>query len=160
MTKSSDDLPEENFIVPLVRWWDSSCPRERTHSHEQTHTSPFRINRIFTDTCGRDRLPFSRIDYVQGSNPFDLVVGGDQIYVTDGGQNSVWQVDIATGTFSTLATFPKVANPLFNPTPPPFLGPPMIDAVSTGIAYSDGQLLVTLFRGFPFPAEHFGRGTG
>jgi hypothetical protein len=80
------------------------------------------------------------------TNPFDLVVADDQVYVTDGGQNSLWQLDIPTGAFSILATFPQVANPL------PF-GPPFIDAVPTGIAYSDGQLLVTLFRGFPFPPD-------
>ncbi len=79
-----------------------------------------------------------------------MVVVGDTAYVTDGGQNLVWQVDIATGTFSTLATFPRIANPLFNPTPPS-IGGPFVEAVPTGIAYSNGQLLVTLFRGFPFP---------
>ena len=83
---------------------------------------------------------------VRGSNPFDLVVVGDQIYVTDGGQNSVRQVDIPSGTFSTLVTFPNVPNTLF-----PGFGPPTSEAVPTGIAYDDGQLLVTLFTGFPFP---------
>ncbi|MBA3255497.1 MAG: ScyD/ScyE family protein [Pyrinomonadaceae bacterium] len=83
---------------------------------------------------------------VRGVNPFDLVVVGNQIYVTDGGQNSVWQVDLATGAFSTLVTFPPVTNTLF-----PGFGPPVSEAVPTGIAYSDGQLLVTLFTGFPFP---------
>jgi hypothetical protein len=39
---------------------------------------------------------------VRGSNPFDLVVVGNQIYVTDGGQNSVRKVNIASGAFSTL----------------------------------------------------------
>jgi hypothetical protein len=82
---------------------------------------------------------------VRGSNPFDLVVVGDQIYVTDGGQNSVWQVDLATGAFSTLVTFPPVTNTLFGT-----IGGPTSEAVPTGIAYSDGQLLVTLFTGFPF----------
>lgn len=77
-------------------------------------------------------------------NPFGLVVVGNQIYVTDGGQNMVRQVDIATGTFSTLATFPNIPNPLM-------IGPATVEAVPTGIAYSDGKLLVTLFRGFPFP---------
>ncbi len=77
-------------------------------------------------------------------NPFDLVVVGDQIYVTDGGQNLVWQLDIATRTFSTLATFPNVGNQLP-------IGAPTVEAVPTGIAYSDSRLLVTLFRGFPFP---------
>lgn len=83
---------------------------------------------------------------VRGSNPFDLVVVGNQIYITDGGQNSVWQVDIATGAFSTLVTFPNVPNTLF-----PGFGPPTSEAVPTGIAYADGRLLVTLFTGFPFP---------
>jgi hypothetical protein len=88
---------------------------------------------------------------VNGSNPYDLVVVGDQLYVTDGGMNLVWQVDIPTGTFSVLATFPPIPNPLFNPTPPPpSVGGPLVQAVPTGIAYSDGQLLVTLFRGVPF----------
>ncbi len=81
-----------------------------------------------------------------GSNPFDLVAVGDQLYVTDGGMNLVWQVDNATGAFSVLATFPPIQNPLFGT-----IGGPFVQAVPTGIAYSDGQLLVTLFRGFPFP---------
>lgn len=85
-------------------------------------------------------------------NPFDVVVVGDQAYVTDGGQNLVWQVDIPTGAFSALATFPRIPNPLFNPTPPPpSIGGPLLEAVPTGIRYFNGQLLVTLFRGFPFP---------
>lgn len=80
----------------------------------------------------------------RNTNPFDLVVVGNQIYVTDGGQNSVWQVDIPTGTFSTLVTFPQVPNQI-----PGF--PALTDAVPTGIAYNDGQLFVTLFTGVPFP---------
>lgn len=83
---------------------------------------------------------------VRGSNPFDLVGVGNRLYVTDGGQNSVVKVDIPTGAFSTLVTFPNLPNPIF-----PGLGGPTVEAVPTGIRYSDGQLLVTLFRGFPFP---------
>ena len=99
-----------------------------------------------------DPLPFFAGN-VRHSNPFDLVVVGNRIYVTDGGQNLVWRADIAKGAFSALATFPPIPNPLFNPTPPPdSIGGPFIEAVPTGVAYSDGQLLVTLFRGFPFPA--------
>lgn len=81
---------------------------------------------------------------VRGSNPFDVVVVGDNAYVSDGGQNAVWKVDIGTGAFSTLVTFPPIPNPLP-------VGPPVVEAVPTGITYADGQLLVTLFRGFPFP---------
>lgn len=90
-------------------------------------------------------LPFF-MDNIRLSNPFDLVAVGDQLYVTDGGRNSVWQIDIPTGSFSTLAEFPNIDNPFF-----PFgLGPPFSEAVPTGIAFFDEQLLVTLFRGVPF----------
>jgi len=77
-------------------------------------------------------------------NPFDLVVVGNQVYVTDGGQNLVRQVDLATGAFSTVVTFPQIANPI-----PGF--PAFTEAVATGIAHNDGQLLVALFTGVPFP---------
>ena len=79
------------------------------------------------------------------SNPFDLVVVGNQVYVTDGGRNLVWQADINSGAFSEFAIPPTITNPL------PF-GPPVLESVPAGIAFSGGQLLVTLFRGFPFPA--------
>jgi hypothetical protein len=96
-------------------------------------------------------LPFFAAN-VAASNPFDLVAVGNQLYVTDGGRNSIWQVDLATGAFSILVTFPPIANPLFNPTPPPpSIGGPTLDAVPTGIRWVDGQLLTALFRGAPFP---------
>ncbi|HEU5251127.1 MAG TPA: ScyD/ScyE family protein [Thermoanaerobaculia bacterium] len=81
---------------------------------------------------------------VRLSNPFDLVVVGSDLYVTDGGRNLVWKVDIHSGAFSQLAAFPPIPNPLP-------IGPPVVEAVPTGIRYSDGLLLVALFRGAPFP---------
>jgi hypothetical protein len=79
------------------------------------------------------------------SNLFALVAVGDQLYVSDGGRNLVWQVDIPTGTYSILTQFPPVPNPLF-----PAIGGPTEEAVPTGIASSNHQLLVALFRGAPF----------
>ena len=81
---------------------------------------------------------------VRASNPFALVIVANRLYVTDGGQNLVRQINLAHGSFSTLVTFPQIPNPLP-------VGPPMVDAVPTGIVFADGKLLVTLFRGFPFP---------
>lgn len=95
----------------------------------------------FPDTIPRPGFPPG---IVQGSNPYGIAVGADEAYVTDGGRNLVFKVDVPTGAFSTLATFPNIPNPL------PF-GPPSVEAVPTGIALSRGQLLVTLFRGAPFP---------
>ncbi|MGI9166664.1 MAG: ScyD/ScyE family protein [Pyrinomonadaceae bacterium] len=83
---------------------------------------------------------------VRGSNPFDLVAVGNRLYVTDGGQNTVRKVNISSGAFSTLVTFPNLPNPLFGT-----IGGPTVEPVPTGIAYSNGKLLVTLFSGFPFP---------
>jgi hypothetical protein len=90
-----------------------------------------------------DPLPgFPQI--VRGSNPFSLVIVADQLYVTDGGRNVVWQVDRPSGEFSQLTAFGTIPNPLP-------VGPPVVEAVPTGIEYADGRLLVTLFRGVPFP---------
>jgi hypothetical protein len=95
---------------------------------------------------------------VRGSNPFDLELIGDQLYVTDGGRNLVWQADIHTGAFAPLAAFDPVPNPTG-------VGAPVLDAVPTGIREFEGQLFVTLFRGFPFPpgasvVERIDPGTG
>jgi len=79
------------------------------------------------------------------TNPFALVGVSDQLYVTDGGQNAVWQIDIPTGAFWKLTEFSDIPNPL---SPP--LGGPFEEAVPTGIAYAGGRLLVTLFSGAPF----------
>ena len=91
----------------------------------------------------RPQLP----ENVRGSNPFDLVGLGHRLYVTDGGRNTVWQVDVLSGASSTLVEFPTIPNPAF-----PTIGGPFVEAVPTGISTHAGQLLVTLFRGFPFPA--------
>jgi hypothetical protein len=81
------------------------------------------------------------------SNPYGIVGVGNRLYVTDGGRNLVWEVDTATGEYHALATSPNEPNPFFGT-----VGGPTTQAVPTGIAYSGGALLVTLFRGAPFPA--------
>jgi hypothetical protein len=85
---------------------------------------------------------------IQLSNPFQLVAVDDVFYVTDGGRNLVWQVDLLTGSFAPLTSFPNIPNPLFGIVP---AGGPFLDAVPTGIAFSAGRLFVTLLRGVPFP---------
>lgn len=81
---------------------------------------------------------------IASSNPFDLLAMEDHLYVTDGGRNLIWDIDLLTGSFSTLVSFPKLTNPLP-------IGPTLIDAVTTGIAAFGDELLVTNFTGFPFP---------
>jgi hypothetical protein len=91
-----------------------------------------------------DPLP-ANAAIVRGSNPFDLAIRANTLFVTDGGRNLVWAVDLASRTHSVLATFPPIPNPV------PGFGP-VVEAVPTGIEYVNGRLLATLFRGVPFPA--------
>lgn len=79
------------------------------------------------------------------SNPFDLVVIENMLYVTDGGSNCVRAVNLDTHEQSILSTFPPIPNPLFG-----IVGGPVMEAVPTGIREVDGMLLVSLFRGAPF----------
>ncbi|MEK6336862.1 MAG: ScyD/ScyE family protein [Acidobacteriota bacterium] len=91
-----------------------------------------------------DPLPFFPPN-VRHSNPYGVAQIGNNLFVSDGGQNAVYTVDIHSGSISTLTTFPPLINPLF-----PGFGGPFIEAVPDSIRESDGQLLVTLLRGFPF----------
>jgi hypothetical protein len=93
-----------------------------------------------------DPLPFFP-ENVALSNPYHLLPRDEHLYVTDGGRNLVWNVNVPTRSFTELVVFPDIPNPAF-----PDVGGPTLDAVPTGIAALEGQLLVTLFRGFPFPS--------
>jgi hypothetical protein len=99
----------------------------------------------FPDYIQRTDIP----TLVRASNPFGIVAVANSLYVTDGSRNLVWAVDIATGEHVPLTEFPPVPNPLFGV--PNLPGGPTLEAVPTGITYVDGQLLVALLRGLPFP---------
>src|SRR5687768_13233321 len=81
---------------------------------------------------------------VRNPNPYDVVAVGNNLYVTNGGLNRLDQVDIAAGEYADLARFERIPN-LRGAG-----GPPSVEAVPTGIAYSSGTLLVALFSGGPF----------
>jgi len=85
---------------------------------------------------------------VRNSNPFDMVVVGDNMFVTNGGLNKLYKVDLRSGAYTDLAIFGPIPNP--NPPPPATNGPPSVEAVPTGLAYSDGAVLVSLLSGGPF----------
>jgi hypothetical protein len=87
-------------------------------------------------------LPFLA-ENVRHSHPYGLVADNDYLYVVDGGYNMIHKVEIESGFSASLINFPTTANPL------PF-GPPRYENVPTSIRWCEGQLLVTLFSGFPF----------
>jgi hypothetical protein len=82
---------------------------------------------------------------VRHSHPYGIVADDDFLYVVDGGYNSVIQVDLASGGYETLLSFPTRVNPLFGT-----IGPPRVENVPTSIRWDGEKLLVTLLSGFPF----------
>ncbi len=78
----------------------------------------------------------------RSANPFGLVSLGSRIAVVDASLNLIQSVDLSTGSYATLASFP----PLTNPAGPP----PVVDAVPDSIRLSSGQMLVPFLTGFPF----------
>lgn len=81
---------------------------------------------------------------VRASNPFDLAVIDERLFVVDASMNSVRTVDLVTGAVGTLTTFAPLPNTRG-------FGPPVVEAVPDSICVYGDQLLVTVLTGFPFP---------
>jgi len=79
---------------------------------------------------------------VRHSNPYGIVAEGRYLFVIDAGFNSIRKVDLTTGKWQTLVTFPRTPNP----AP---VGKPFIENVPTSITPDGDQLLVTLLSGAP-----------
>ena len=112
--------------------------------------------RVTLSNGGGDRLKIELVvnleDYVaegvpgnvRNSNPFDMLVVGDNMFVTNGGLNKLYKVDLRSGAYADLAVFDRI------PNLPGAAGPPSVEAVPTGLAYADGAVLVSLLSGGPF----------
>jgi hypothetical protein len=81
---------------------------------------------------------------VRNSNPFGVLPVGNYLYVSNGGLNRLFKVNTETGSYAELAVFDPIANTSG------LGGPPTVEAVPTGLAYSDGKVLVSLLSGGPF----------
>jgi len=73
---------------------------------------------------------------VAASNPFGIEIIDNHVFVTDGGMNNVWKVDVNSGEIESLVTFPTIILPAGQ----------RIEAVPTGIRVYGERLLVALFR--------------
>lgn len=83
-------------------------------------------------------------DDANDSNPYNLTFGpGGDLFITDAGANAILRWTPGTTNLSVFALIPARANP----TP---AGPPMIQAVPTGIVFDGQKFLVTTLTGFPF----------
>lgn len=81
------------------------------------------------------------------TNIYNLAFGPDgDLFIVDASANAVIRREAGTGALSVLAALPPVPNDTG-------FGPPMMQAVPTGIVFEGGRLLVTAFPGFPFPDD-------
>jgi hypothetical protein len=81
---------------------------------------------------------------VRNSNPFGVLPVDDALFVTNGGLNRLFKVNLLDRSYAELAEFSRIANTSG------LGGPPSVEAVPTGMAYSGGQVLVSLLSGGPF----------
>ncbi|MEO8383519.1 MAG: ScyD/ScyE family protein [Acidobacteriota bacterium] len=114
-----------------------------TLSNGHGETLGVRLVAKFPDYVAEPRPDFA--GNVRIGNPFGVAAHGASLYVVDASMNVVRRVNPADGTFTTLITYPKLANP----TP---VGPPFIDPVPDSLRVRGDALLVTNLTGFPFPA--------
>ena len=126
----SDEVAQRGGLGPISRagWMPGDAPKTQSEDVDR------RID-IATYSLERGAL---------NSNPYGIAPGPDgALYVTDAGANTLLRVDPASGAITTVAAFAPVANP----TP---IGPPVTDAVPTGVVWADGRLYVATLTGFPF----------
>jgi hypothetical protein len=96
----------------------------------------------FTNTLP-DPVPASAAN-IDACQPY-AITGSDAIVdIADAGCNSVLRADVYRNTWRTLAVFPPQTNTV------PNQGPPVVDAVPTGIRGFEGNLIVSLLTGAPF----------
>ncbi|GEM_PF-2620689 len=78
------------------------------------------------------------------TNPYTLAVGPESnFFIVDAGFNGIVKQERCTGNLSVFAAFA----PVRNPTP---VGPPVMDAVPTGIVFRNNKFYIGGFVGFPF----------
>jgi len=81
------------------------------------------------------------------SNPYTLAIGPENnLFIVDAGLNGIVKLERCTGNLDVFAAFA----PVRNPTP---VGPPVMDAVPTGIIFRNNKFYVGGFVGFPFLAD-------
>lgn len=84
------------------------------------------------------------------SHPYGLSAGPDgMLYVADAGANAVLRIDPASGETTLVALIPGIPGPFPNPNRG---GAMEMDPVPTAVAFDgEGNFLVSLLSGFPFP---------
>jgi hypothetical protein len=107
---------------------------------------PMTASSLASEPIGQFVLDYNFVDDTGESNLYNLTFApnGD-MYIADAAANAVIKRTPA-GALSVLAPIPGIPNATT-------VGPPVVQAVPTGIAFDGQKLLVTTLLGFPFPAN-------
>lgn len=90
-------------------------------------------------------LDYAFEDDTDQTNVYNMTLGPEgHLYIVDASANAVIRRASDTGELGVFAAFPRIENP----TP---VGPPMTQAVPTGIVFVEDRFYVSSFPGFPFP---------
>ncbi|MCX6218420.1 ScyD/ScyE family protein [Spirosoma sp.] len=105
---------------------------------------PLTVGQLESEPIGQFVLDYQFADDTGESNLYNLTFTPDgDMYIADAAANAIIR-RTKTGTLSVFATLPGIPNP----TP---VGPPISQAVPTGIAFDGQNFFVTTLVGFPFP---------
>jgi len=107
---------------------------------------PLTVGQLASAPIGQFVLDYKFAQDTDDSNLYNLTFGPDgDLYIADAGANAIIRRTKA-GALSVFATIPGIANS----TP---VGPPIIQAVPTGIVFDGTKFLVSTLLGFPFPSN-------
>lgn len=124
--------------------YQQRCVGVPPSSPTDSSKSPLTLSRGLHERLAHADPRENQADNVRVSNPFDLVVLGDRLFVADASWNTIRSVNLTSRAVSTLTTFAPLPNTRG-------MGPPVVEAVPDSIRVHDNQLLVTLLTGFAFP---------
>lgn len=103
------------------------------------------MNDVAMEDVGSFVLAHSFSNDTDQTNIYNMAAGpnGD-LFIVDASANAVIRREASTGILSVFAELPGVPNPTS-------IGPPVMQAVPTGIVFTNNRLYVSAFPGFPFP---------
>ncbi|WP_077923999.1 MULTISPECIES: ScyD/ScyE family protein [Spirosoma] len=106
--------------------------------------APVSFNTLKSEAIGQFVLDYKFTDDTEDSNLYNLTFGPDgDLFIADAGANAIIR-RAKNGALSVFATLPGLPNPTQ-------VGPPVIQAVPTGITFDGKRFLVSTLSGFPFP---------
>lgn len=138
-----------HFVINGTTLWILNTVEQRLYWADlaswQPGDAPLRASDLKSEDIGTFVRNYEFDQDTGESNPYNLTLGPDgDLYIADAAANAIIKREAHSGALSVFATLPSIENPAE-------VGPPVIDAVPTGIVWDGQQFLVSTLTGFPFP---------